>query len=98
MLSNVGAFTNPYEYREIMMAVVGYSDRTVEEVQAEHEAKREQQAQDVKMAKGRKPTRPAPARVTAQPKSSELDKLAALMAAGRQVQPPVVLDDHESPS
>lgn len=80
--------SNPYEHRELWQAVVGYTDKTVEEVQAEHEQKHKDAEKKTKPgAKG------PPVVGVAQPKQSEVDKLNALMSFGKQAKPQVNLDD-----
>lgn len=37
--SNGSALANPFEFRELMAASVGYDERTVEQVQAAHQAR-----------------------------------------------------------
>ena len=69
-----GGLSNPFEYRELMKAVVGYSDKTVEQVLAA------QKERSGPKAKPNSRTAPSPA---AAPKKSELDKLASLKAGGK---------------
>lgn len=76
-----GGFTNPFEYREMMKAAVGYSDETVDQVLARHKAR--STARGTPAKKGA----PPPSSV---PRKSELDKLAALKAGGKpRPAPPV---------
>lgn len=78
MLSKAGAMSNPYEFREVMKAAVGYSDRTVEQVLA---------AQKSKTAKGKAGKKSAP-RPSSSPRQSEVEKMKALLAKGNPSPPP----------
>lgn len=76
-----GGFSDPYEFRELMKAMVGYGDETVEQVQARHKSKSSKPS-----SKASTPE----ATPAAKPKKSELDKLAALMANAKpRLAPPV---------
>lgn len=84
MNSYAGTMTNPFEFRELMAASVGYDERTVEQVQAEHAARERQRANERKSrgssrgksGRGRASVEPAPAS-SAIPKAS-MDALTAL--------------------
>lgn len=93
MLSNQSAFTSPYDYREMMMAVVGYSDRTVDEVLEAQEARRKDQTAQAKSGKKSTPRVGA----SVQPKQSELDKMNEMIANARKAAEPVNLDDPSPP-
>ena len=57
--SGVSAMANPFEFRELMAASVGYDQRSVEQVQAEHERRHQQTAASRKSAgTGRRPKAP----------------------------------------
>lgn len=71
--------SNPFDYREVMKAHVGYDDRTVDEVIAEQE-RRHKEAETTSAAK-------VEAGAT-KPKQSEVDKLNALMANAKPREPP----------
>ena len=81
MLSKAGAMSNPYEFREVMKAAVGYSDRTVEQVLASQKAK----GAKGKGKTGKSPTPPS----SSTPRQSEVEKMKALFAKGNPDQPPV---------
>lgn len=74
-----GGFTNPFEYREMMKALVGYSDKTVEQVMAENK----ERSADKKKADAPKS---AGAKAPAQ---SELAKFQAMLAAAKSRERPV---------
>lgn len=68
-----------------MKAMVGYGDETVEQVQARHKTKHKEPA-----ARGTTNKAEPVTASTAEPKKSELDKLAALMANAKpRPAPPV---------
>lgn len=92
MLSGTGAFSNPHEYREIMCAAVGYSDKTVEEVIAEHE-RRQKEREAASKSKAAGTTRTPPRAGVAQPKQAEMDKLAQLLSFARKSEDPVAPGD-----
>jgi hypothetical protein len=68
---------NPHEYREVMKAAFGYSDRTTDEVIAEQEARHKQPSSPKRRGKSA-PAAPTPGT----PRQSEMDKLAKLLAGG----------------
>ena len=76
-----GGFTDPFEFRELMKAMVGYSDETVEQVQARLKAK--QSKPTTKSSESAQVS-------TAVPKKSELDKMAALLANAKPRPAPTV--------
>lgn len=66
MVSSAGAMSNPFEFRELMAASVGYDERSVEQVQSEHAARAAQRKNEAKSTGGRRrgrntPSGPAPA-------------------------------------
>jgi hypothetical protein len=68
---------NPYEFRELMKAAFGYSNKTPDQVLAEQKARNKEPS-------GSKPKRNARAEVsTATPKASELAKMQALLAGAK---------------
>jgi len=67
-----GGFTNPFEYREMMKALVGYSDKTVEQVMAENKQRSDGKSKKEPKAAGAEA--PAP---------TEMAKLQALLAAAK---------------
>lgn len=75
---------NPYEFRELMKAAFGYSDKSPDEVLAEQKRKRD----DDRPAKR---GRPAAVNTSAVPKASEVAKMRALLAAGKPR--PAVLEE-----
>lgn len=79
--SGGNALSNPFEFRELMAASVGYDTRTVEEVQAAHKAREQARRRpDVKAGK-RGPKAPAAAPEVTDPNSipkGTLDALAQL--------------------
>lgn len=80
--SNGSALANPFEFRELMAASVGYDERTVEQVQAAHEARarereRERQRLGGKAAK-RNPKLPTKAPEVTDPNSIPQETLSAL--------------------
>lgn len=79
-----GGFANAFEHRELMKALVGYSDKTVEQVLAEQK-ERHKPTQSGSSAKGKGGTPPPSGSV---PRKAELDKLAALIAKGKPRQRP----------
>jgi hypothetical protein len=66
---------NPFEYRELMMAHFGYTDKTVDQVLAEHKRR------DTP-SKSRSKTK-APEPSTAPVPKSEMEKLAQLLAKAK---------------
>lgn len=78
--AGVGAFTSPHDYRELMKAIYGYSDKTIEEVQAEIEARKDDKPGGAKRD-------PIAAGATA-PKPEQLDALAQIMAQAQAAKPP----------
>lgn len=78
-MSKSGSMMNPFEYRELMAAAVGWSDKSPDDVLAEQAARHKAKAPKSKKASDEPPP-PAAA-----PKSSELAKLQAIIALGKQV-------------
>lgn len=79
----MGAFTNPHDYRELMKAAVGYSDKTVEQVQAEIEQR--QKAAESKTRSRSSTTAAAPRpQVGGEIGKGHMDALSALRAAAEQ--------------
>jgi hypothetical protein len=72
LLSKGGAMMNPYEYREMLKAAFNWTDKTMEQVAAEFDKKK-----DDKKSSGR-----AKSSVSSggAPKKSELSKLDSLLA------------------
>lgn len=72
---------SPHDYRELMKAQFGYSDKTVEEVQAEIEARREADRRSASGRRGSKPQATAlgPPPMASSVPQSELDKVRALL-------------------
>lgn len=96
MLSGAGVMSDPHHYRQLLMAIVGYSDKTIDEVNAEQEAaqaEREKQSK-TRTARGVKP------RVgeAVQPKKAELDKMAELLKFAKPMERPVNLDEPDPAS
>lgn len=80
--------SNPHEYRELMKAAFGYSDKTVDEVIAEHERKHAER--DRPTPKAPKKGQRAPAQPSgATPRASEVAKLKDLLANAKPRQLPV---------
>lgn len=69
---------NPYDFREVMKAAFGFTDRTVEEVLAEQERRHDEENKN----RGKKRGSTAP-KADAKPKQAELDKLNALLAKAK---------------
>jgi hypothetical protein len=69
---------NPYEFRELMKAAFGYSDKTPDQVLAEQKRKNDRTPTS---SKGR-PAKAAELS-TAAPRASELEKMRALMAGAK---------------
>lgn len=86
MVSSGGnALANPFEFRELMAASVGYDSRTVEEVQAAHEAR---QADRRRPNRGAKPKASAVAPPVTDPNTIPKSALDALEQLRTQGQPP----------
>lgn len=79
MLMGAGAFTSPFEYREVMMALVGYSDKTVDQVQAEQDARHKERDKAAKAGTSHAPR----VGTGVQPRQSELDKMRAMLAVAK---------------
>ena len=69
---------NPFEFREAMKAAFAFSGKTVEQVQAEQ---RQRRAEESKPRNRKRAA--AAAKVSAVPRQSEIDKMNALLAAGK---------------
>lgn len=70
---------NPHDYREVMQAAFGFIDKDVDEVLAEHKRRDAER----KPARTRATRKSAQEPSTATPRTSEVDKLAALMASAK---------------
>ena len=77
VLSKASAMGNPHEYRELMKAVFGYSNKTASEVLAEQKARHEEGRPS------RKKTSSTAAPTSSAPRPSEVEKMKALLAMGK---------------
>lgn len=77
---------NPHEYRELVKAAFGYSDKTTEQVIAEQEARRNKESSGSSQPSAKRGRPTAPSHGVA--KQSELDKLAKILAMSKPRQPP----------
>ena len=81
-----GAMSNPFDFRDIMAANVGWIDKTVDQVIAEQEArdKRQENGESTALA----PPTEAGATPVPQTEREKLDAIFARAAAVKQDQPP----------
>jgi hypothetical protein len=77
--------SNPYEFREVMKAAFGYSDKTPDQVLAEQKRRHDEPS-----PKG-KSRRSAKVNTSAVPQQSELAKMQALLANAKPR--PVVVEE-----
>lgn len=72
---------NPYEFRETMMSAFGYSDKSMEDLEAERKEREKKEKADSRPGR-RGPRRPSAGQpdLKAVPRQSELEKLNAMLA------------------
>ncbi len=80
MVGNAGAMSNPFEFRELMAASVGYDERSVEQVQSEHAARAQQRKNEARTSKGKSRGRNTPSAPTAASAAIPAGSLKALDA------------------